>query len=115
MMVGLLRLRFAAGVCVLAAGLLMGAGGAFAVADPGSNGSAALGDHETNPPGQQQSTGAKKPKHQPGATTSGTGATSPTGAATTGPAATTSATGATTTSETGTTTTSETGTTTTSE
>ena len=31
------RLRFAAGVCVLAAGLLMG-GGAVAVADPGSGG-----------------------------------------------------------------------------
>ena len=37
-MVGLLRLRFAAGVCVLAAGLLMGAGGAVAVADPGDDG-----------------------------------------------------------------------------
>ena len=36
------RLRFAAGVCVLAAGLLMGgAGGAVAVADPDSSGSAA--------------------------------------------------------------------------
>ena len=40
-MVGLLRLRLAAGVCVLAAGLLMGAGGAVAFADPGSSGSAA--------------------------------------------------------------------------
>ena len=48
MVVGLLRLRFAAGVCVLAAGLLMGAGGAVAVADPGSSGSAAHGDHGTN-------------------------------------------------------------------
>ena len=45
MMVGLLRLRFAAGVCVLAAGLLMGGGGAVAVADPGSSGSVAHGDH----------------------------------------------------------------------
>src|SRR5882757_4932995 len=62
MMVGLLRLRFAAGVCVLAAGLLMGAGGAVAVADPGSSGSAAHGDDGTNASGQQQSTGAKKPK-----------------------------------------------------
>ena len=36
------HLRFAAGVCVLAAGLLMGsAGGAVAVADPDSSGSAA--------------------------------------------------------------------------
>ena len=41
MMVGLLRLRCAAGVYVLAAGLLMGAGGAVAVADPGSSGSVA--------------------------------------------------------------------------
>ena len=56
MVVGLLRLRFAAGVCVLAAGLLMGAGGAVAVADPGSSGSAAHGD--------QHSTDAKKPKDE---------------------------------------------------
>ena len=69
------RVRFAAGVCVLAAGLLMGAGGAVAVADPGSSGSAAHGDHGTNASGQQHSTGAKKPKDEPGATTSGTGAT----------------------------------------
>ena len=45
------HLRFAAGVCVLAAGLLMGAGGAVAVADPGSSGSAAHGDDGTNAPG----------------------------------------------------------------
>ena len=38
------HLRFAAGVCVLAAGLLMGAGGAVAVADPDSSDSAAHGD-----------------------------------------------------------------------
>ena len=69
MMVGLLRLRFAAGVCVLAAGLLMGAGGAVAVADPDSSGSAAHGDDGTNASGQQHSTGAKKPKDEPGATT----------------------------------------------
>jgi hypothetical protein len=56
------QLRFAAGVCVLAAGLLMGAGGAVAVADPGSSGSAA---HGTNASGQQHSTGAKKPKDEP--------------------------------------------------
>ena len=64
----LLRLRFAAGVCVLAAGLLMGAGGAVAVADPGSSGSAAHGDDGTNASGQQHSTGAKKPKDEPGGT-----------------------------------------------
>jgi hypothetical protein len=75
MMVDLLRLRFAAGACVLAAGLLMGAGGAVAVADPGSSGSAAHGKDDTNASGQQHSTGAKKPKDEPGATTSGTGAT----------------------------------------
>ena len=67
-MVGLLRLRFAAGVCVLAAGLLMGAGGAVAVADPGSSGSAAHGDDGTNASGQQHSTGAKKPNAKPGGT-----------------------------------------------
>ena len=50
------HLRFAAGVCVLAAGLLMGAGGAVAVADPGSSDSAAHAD--------QQSTDAKKPKDE---------------------------------------------------
>ena len=47
------HLRFAAGVCVLAAGLLMGgAGGAVAVADPDSSGSAAPGDGGTNASGQ---------------------------------------------------------------
>src|SRR6478752_6838341 len=71
-MVGLLRFRFAAGVCVLAAGLLMGAGGAVAVADP--SGSAAHGDDAS---GDQHSTGAKKPKDEPGATTSKTGANAP--------------------------------------
>ena len=79
MVVGLLRLRFAAGVCVLAAGLLMGAGGAIAVADPDARGSTAHGDHETNTSGRQNSTGPKKPKHEPGATTSGTGANARTG------------------------------------
>ena len=60
----LLHLRFAAGVCVLAAGLLMGgAGGAVAVADPGSSGSAAHGDDGTNASGQH-STDAKKPKER---------------------------------------------------
>ena len=55
--------RFVAGVCVVAAGLLMG-GGAVAVADPGSSGSAAHGDNGTNASGQP-STGAKKPKDDP--------------------------------------------------
>jgi hypothetical protein len=68
MMVGLLHLRFAAGVCVLAAGLLMGAGGAVAVADPGSSGAAAHSDHETNASRQQDSTGGKQPKDEPGGT-----------------------------------------------
>ena len=70
-MAGLLRLRFAACACLLAAGLLMGAGGAVAVADPASSGSAANGDDGTNASGQQQSTGAKKPKElkdEPGGT-----------------------------------------------
>src|SRR5262245_16862049 len=66
MVAGLLRLRFAAGVCVLAAGLLIGAGGAVAVAAPGSSGSAAHGDDGTNASGHQHSTGAKKPKNEPG-------------------------------------------------
>ena len=51
------HLRFAAGVCVLAAGLLMGsAGGAVAVADPDSSGSAAPGDGGTNASGQGSTT-----------------------------------------------------------
>jgi len=65
MMVGLLGLRFAACVCLLAAGLLMGAGGGFAIADSGSSSSAANGDDGTN-------AGAKKsktPKHESGADT----------------------------------------------
>ena len=69
-MVGLLRLRFAAGVCVLAAGLLMGAGGTVAVADPGSSGSATDGDVGTKASGQQHSTDAKKPKDEPVGTAS---------------------------------------------
>ena len=83
MVVGLLRLRFAAGVCVLAAGLLMGAGGAIAVADPGASGSAAHGDHEHSTDVRKSrsdefnSRAPKKPKHEPGATTSGTGANAP--------------------------------------
>src|SRR6185437_11585805 len=100
-MVGLLRLRFAAGVCVLAAGLLMGAGGAVAVADPGSSGSAAHGDqHSTDakkPKDEKKPKDDKKPKDEPGATTPGTGATTPgTGATTPGTGATTPGTGATT-------------------
>ncbi len=46
------RLRFAAGVCVLAAGLLMGGGGVIAVADPGLGGSAPNSDDGTNAPVQ---------------------------------------------------------------
>ena len=47
------HLRFAAGVCVLAAGLLIAsAGGAVAVADPDTSGSAAPGDGGTNASGQ---------------------------------------------------------------
>ena len=68
---GLLRLRFAAGVCVLAAGLLMG-GGAVAVADPGASDSAT-----NSTDNQQPSTGKKNPKDEPGATTSGTGGNAP--------------------------------------
>ena len=70
MVVGLLRLRFAGGVCVLAAGLLMGAGGAVAVADPGSSRSAAHGKDGANASGQQHSTGAKTAKQRPGGTVS---------------------------------------------
>src|SRR6476620_10597779 len=65
------HLRVAAGVCVLAAALLMGgAGGAVAVADPNSSGSAAHGDTGTTASGQQASTGAKGPKKAPGGTES---------------------------------------------
>ena len=65
------HLRFAAGVCVLAAALLMdGAGGAVAVADPNSSGSAAHGDAGTTASGQRASTGAKGPKKAPGGTDS---------------------------------------------
>ena len=83
-------LRFAVGVCALAVALLLGgAGGTVAVADPDSSGSAAHGDDGINASGHQHSTGAKKPKDEPGATTSGTGATtSGTGAATSGTGAT---------------------------
>ena len=49
------RLRFAAGVCVLAAGLLMGSA-AVAVADPDSSNSSAHGDGGTNAPSQGSTT-----------------------------------------------------------
>ena len=55
--VGLLRLRATAGACALAASLLMSFGGAVAVADPDSSGSAAHGT-DTNRP---HSTGPEKP------------------------------------------------------
>ena len=58
------HLRFAAGVCVLAAGLLMGsAGGAVAVADPDSSGSAASGDGGTNASGQDSTTASSPVGH----------------------------------------------------
>ena len=70
MMVGLLRLRLAAGICVLAAAgrLPGGGGGAVAVADPSSNDSAAHGHHETNASAQPEFPRAKKLKDEPGST-----------------------------------------------
>jgi len=65
MMVGLLGLRFATCVCLLAAALLMGAGGGFAIADRGSSRSAANGDDGTNAGAKK----SKKPKHESGADT----------------------------------------------
>ena len=53
---GSVALRFAAGVCVLTAGLVMGAGGGVAVADPDSSGSAATGDDGTNASSQGSAT-----------------------------------------------------------
>jgi hypothetical protein len=54
------HLRLVACVCVLTAGLLMGgAGGAVAVADPGSSGTAAHGDDGTNTSGQGSSTATR--------------------------------------------------------
>ena len=54
------HLRFAAGVCVLVAGLLMGMPGARAVADPDSSGSTA-NSTDTN---QQPSTAAEQPEER---------------------------------------------------
>jgi hypothetical protein len=65
MTVGLLRLRFATCVCLLAAALLMGAGGGFAIADPGSSSSAANGDDGTNAGAKK----SKKPKDESGTDT----------------------------------------------
>ena len=87
--VGLSHLRFAAGVCVLAAGLLMGgAGGAVAVADPDSSGSTTASSDATSPKKEPGGTHTKdatrgsgqQSGQQPstGATTSGTGATTTT-------------------------------------
>ena len=56
------HLRFAAGVCVLAAGLLMGSA-AVAVADPDSSNSAAHGDGVTNASSQASRYG-KQPGRQ---------------------------------------------------
>src|SRR6185503_9705883 len=67
-MVGLLRFRFAAGVCMLAAGLLMGAGGAVAFADPDSHGSAAHGDAGADASGPSTAKEPKKPKKASGGT-----------------------------------------------
>ena len=64
MMAGLLRLRFAACACLLAAGLLMGAGGAVAVADPASSGSAANGDDGSPASGQQHPPARKSRRSQ---------------------------------------------------
>ena len=64
-MLGLSRVRFAAGVCLLAAGLLMGgAGGAVAVADPDSSSSAADGDDGTNASGQHSTTASSPGKRE---------------------------------------------------
>ena len=62
------HLRFAVGVCVLAAALLMGAGGAVAVADPGSN--VFNGNGGTNASGQNgnQATNASGPRTRNGGT-----------------------------------------------
>src|SRR6478736_3303850 len=68
-------------LCARSGPAVGGTGGTVAVADPNSSGSAADGDDGINASGHQHSTGAKKPKDEPGATTSGTGAaTSGTGA-----------------------------------
>ena len=57
------HLRFAAGVCVLAAGLLMGApGAAVSFAKPPSSDSTAQSDGSTNASDPQPSTGGKKAK-----------------------------------------------------
>ena len=61
------HLRLAAGACALAAGLLMGsAGGAVAVADPDSSGSAASGDGGTNVvrPGQHDGEQPGRPRYE---------------------------------------------------
>ena len=64
-MLGLSRVRFAAGVCLLAAGLLMGgAGGAVAVADPKSSSSAADGDDGTHTSGQHSTTASSPGKRE---------------------------------------------------
>ena len=64
-MLGLSRVRFAAGVCLLAAGLLMGgAGGAVAVADPDSSSSAADGDDGTHASGQHSTTASSPGKRE---------------------------------------------------
>ena len=71
-------LRFTAGVCVLAASLLIGSAG-VAVADADSGNSAAHGGHGSNTSGQQPSTGANKPKDEPGGTDAKDGSLSSSG------------------------------------
>ena len=73
-MAGLRLLRFAACACLLAAGLLMGTGGAVAIADPASSGSAANGDDGSPASGQptakkpKEPKEPKEPKDEPGGT-----------------------------------------------
>src|SRR6476469_8806855 len=79
-MAGLSYFRFAAGVCVLTAGLLIGGvGGAVAVADPDAGGSTAHGDNGTHASGQPE-----KPKDDPGGTDTKGEKKDPSGTDTTG-------------------------------
>src|SRR5258705_10813568 len=72
------HLRFAAGVCVLVAGLLMGAPwAAVSFAKPPSSDSTAPSDGGTNASDQQPSTGKKTPKKTPGGTDTNKGKPDP--------------------------------------
>jgi hypothetical protein len=68
MMVGLLRLCCAAGACGLAAGLLLGVGGAVAAADPDSSVSATQGTDETTASTEHHSTRARETRRSNRAT-----------------------------------------------